>query len=155
MVYAATPIRATSTSLNPTTLQGWWKQITYYFSKSMLNNQEMWFLIGARKTQDFWRQSVARTTATVWNWSGKTFSPGVLLAVGYFSSFHIYFSARLDFPSPPLSAPGSPRMKIRALLSRTFDLLFFHHHSHCIFLLSISHNDIPVLAVPEPGLVAD
>ena len=22
-----------------------------------------------------------------------------------------YFSARLDFPSPPLSAPGSPRMK--------------------------------------------
>ena len=27
----------------------------------------------------------------------------------YFSSFHIYFSARLDFPSPPLSAPGSPR----------------------------------------------
>ena len=23
---------------------------------------------------------------------------------------HIYFSARLDFPSPPLSAPGSPRM---------------------------------------------
>ena len=74
MVYAATPIRATSTSLNPTTLQGWWKQITYYFSKSMLNNQEMWFLIGARKTQDFWRQSVARTTATVWNWSGKTLS---------------------------------------------------------------------------------
>ena len=33
-----------------------------------------------------------------------------LLAVLYFSSFHIYFSARLDFPSPPLSAPWSPRM---------------------------------------------
>ena len=45
-----------------------------------------------------------------WNWSGKTLSPGALLAVLYFSSFHIYFSARLDFPSPPLSAPGSPRM---------------------------------------------
>ena len=28
----------------------------------------------------------------------------------YFSSFHIYFPARLDFPSPPVSAPGSPRM---------------------------------------------
>ena len=28
----------------------------------------------------------------------------------YFSSFHIYFFARLDFPSLPLSAPGSPRM---------------------------------------------
>ena len=35
---------------------------------------------------------------------------GALLAVLYFSSFHMYFSARLDFPSPPLSAPGSPRM---------------------------------------------
>ena len=33
------------------------------------------------------------------------------LAVLYFSSFHIYLSARLDFPSPPLSALGSPRME--------------------------------------------
>ena len=58
----------------------------------------------------FWHQSEARTAATVWNWSGKTLSPGALLSVLYFSSFHIYFSARLDFPSTPLSAPGSPRM---------------------------------------------
>ena len=54
-------------------------------------------------------QSEARTVATVWNWSGKTLSPGALLAVLYFS-FVPYFSACLDFPSPPLSAPGSPRM---------------------------------------------
>ena len=59
----------------------------------------------------FWHQSEARTAATVWNWSGKTLSPGALLAVLYFSSFHIYFSALLDFLSPPLSAPGSPRMQ--------------------------------------------
>ena len=59
----------------------------------------------------FWHQSEARTAATVWNWSGKTLSPGALLAVLYFSSFHIYFSAGLHFPSPPLSAPGSPRMR--------------------------------------------
>ena len=38
-------------------------------------------------------------------------SPGALLAILYFFSFRIYFSARLDFPSPPLSAPGSPRMR--------------------------------------------
>ena len=69
-----------------------------------------WLLIGARKTQVFWHQSEARTAGTVWNWSGKTLSPGALLAVLYFSSFHIYFSAHLDFPSPQLSAPGSPRM---------------------------------------------
>ena len=35
-----------------------------------------------------------------------------LLTVLYFSSFHIYFSARLDFLSSPLSAPGSPRMRV-------------------------------------------
>ena len=69
-----------------------------------------WLLIGARKLVFFWHQSEARAAATVWNWSGKTLSPGALLAVLYFSSFHIYFSARLDFPSPPSSAPGSPRM---------------------------------------------
>ena len=76
-----------------------------------------WLLIGARKTQVFWHQSEARTAATVWNWSGKTLSPGALLAVLYFSSFHIYFSARLDFPSPPLSAPGSPRMRTRYMIT--------------------------------------
>ena len=69
-----------------------------------------WRLIGARKLLCFSVQSEGRTAATVWNWSCKTLSPGALLAVLYFSSFNTYFSARLDFPSPPLSAPGSPRM---------------------------------------------
>ena len=41
---------------------------------------------------------------------GQCLTRPALLAVLYFSSFHIYFSARLDFPSPPLSLPGSPRM---------------------------------------------
>ena len=68
-----------------------------------------WLLIGARKLVFFWHQSEARTAATVWNWSGKTLSPGALLAVLYFSSFHIYFPARLDFPHPlylPLGLQG-------------------------------------------------
>ena len=34
--------------------------------------------------------SEARTAATVWNMSGKTLSPGALLAVLYFSSRHIF-----------------------------------------------------------------
>ena len=38
----------------------------------------------------FWHQSEARTAATVWNWSGKTLSPGALLAVLYFSLCHIF-----------------------------------------------------------------
>ena len=70
-----------------------------------------WLLIGARKLVFFWHQSEAKTAATVWNWSGKTLSPGALLAVLYFS-FVPYFPACLDFPSPPLSAPGSPRMPL-------------------------------------------
>ena len=41
--------------------------------------------------QFFWHQSEARTAATVWNWSGKTLSPGALLAILYFSSCHIFF----------------------------------------------------------------
>ena len=68
----------------------------------------------------FWHQSEARTAAIVWNWSGKTLSPGALLAVLYFSSFHIYFSARLYFPSSPLSAPGSPRMVRRHCSTQCF-----------------------------------
>jgi len=34
-------------------------------------------LIGQKNTKVFWHQSEARTTATVWNWSGKTLSPGL------------------------------------------------------------------------------
>ena len=89
---------------------------TKSYHTSSKRSPPFWLLIGARKTQVFWHQSQARTAATVWNWSGKTLSPGALLAVLYFSSFHIYFSARLGFPSPPLSAPGSPRMPIHSCM---------------------------------------
>ena len=67
----------------------------------------------------FWYQSEARTAATVWNWSGKTSSPGALLAILYFSLFHIYFSARLDFPSPLYLALGL-RGWIKYIKSRAF-----------------------------------
>ena len=43
-----------------------------------------WLLIGARKLVFFWHQSKARMAGTVWKWSGKTLSPGALLAVLYF-----------------------------------------------------------------------
>ena len=76
-----------------------------------------------KNTKVFWHQSEVRTAATVWNWSGKTLSPGALLAVLYFFSCHI-FSARLDFRSPPLSAPGSPRMEIRRCAHWNCDTLF-------------------------------
>ena len=85
---------------------------TMSYQTSSKRSPPFWLLIGARKLVFFWHQSEARTAATVWNWSGKTLSQGGLLAVLYFSSFHINFSTRLDFPSPTLSAPGSPRLDI-------------------------------------------
>ena len=45
-------------------------------------------LIGQKNTNVFWHQSEARTIPTVWNWSGKTLSPGALLAVFHFLSPH-------------------------------------------------------------------
>ena len=86
---------------------------TMSYQTSSKRSPQFWLLIGDRKLVFFWHQSEARAAAIVWNWSGKTLSPGALLAVLYFSSCHIYFFARLDFPSPPLSAPGSPRMTPR------------------------------------------
>ena len=92
------------------------------YQTSSKRSSPSWLLIGARKLVFFWHQSEARTGATVWNWSGKTLSPGALLAVLYFS-FVPYFSTCLNFPSPPLSAPGSPRMgKIGSTEAHRYDL---------------------------------
>ena len=60
------------------------------YQTSSKRSPPFWLLIGARKLVFFWHQSEARTAATVWNWSGKTLSPGALLAVLYFSSRHIF-----------------------------------------------------------------
>ena len=82
---------------------------TMSYQTSSKRSPPFCLLIGQKNTKVFWHQSEVRTAATVWNWSGKTLSPGALLTVLYFS-FVPYFSACLDFPSPPLFAPGSPRM---------------------------------------------
>ena len=64
---------------------------TMSYQTSSKRSPPFWPLIGARKLVFFCHQSEARTAATVWNWSGKTLSPGALLAVLYFSSCHIFF----------------------------------------------------------------
>ena len=56
-------------------------------------------LIGHKKTKVFWHQSEARTTPTIWNWSGKTVSPGAPRFVLYFSSPK-FFSPVTTFPRP-------------------------------------------------------
>ena len=65
-------------------------------------------LIGQKNTKVSSHQSEVRTAATVWNWSGKTLSPGALLAVHYFSSCHIFPPVQ-TFPRPhhlPLGLRG-------------------------------------------------
>ena len=75
---------------------------TMSYQTSSKRSPPFWLLIGARKTQVFWHQSEARTAATVWKWSGKTLSPGALLAVLYFSSCHIFFHPFRLFLVPTL-----------------------------------------------------
>ena len=59
---------------------------TMSYQTSTKRSPPFWLLIGARKLLCFSAQSEARTVATVWNWSGKTLSPGALFAGLYFSS---------------------------------------------------------------------
>ena len=49
----------------------------------------------------FSAQSVGSIQTAVWNWPGKTLSPGAPL----FFLTNLFF-ARDDFPSPPLTAKG-------------------------------------------------
>ena len=72
---------------------------TMSYQTSSKRSPPFCLLIGQKNTKVFWHQSEARTTATVWNWSGKTLSPGALLTVLYFSSCHIFPPVQ-TFPCP-------------------------------------------------------
>ena len=63
---------------------------TMSYQTSSKRSPPFWLLIGARKLLCFSAQSEARMAATVWNWPLKTLSPGVLLAVLYYSSCRIF-----------------------------------------------------------------
>ena len=54
---------------------------TKSYQTSSKRSPPFWLLIVARKLVFFWHQSEGRTAATVWNWSGKTLSPGAFLVV--------------------------------------------------------------------------
>ena len=57
-------------------------------------------MIGQKKTKILWHQSEARTTPTVWNWSGKTLSPGALILVLDFSTREFFSRLFRLFPAP-------------------------------------------------------
>ena len=90
---------------------------TMSYQTSSKLSSSFWPLIGARKLLCFSALSEGRTAATVWNWSGKTWPRGS--SRRSFLFFVPYFPACLDFLSPPLSAPRSPRMFRRLLHEKT------------------------------------
>ena len=92
------------------------------YQTSSKRSPPFWLLIGARKLVFFWHQSEARTAATVWNWSGKTLSPGALLAVLYFSSCHIFFRPFRFFLVPTICPWVSEDGAIMALDHRRLGL---------------------------------
>ena len=63
---------------------------TMSYQTSSKRSPPFCLLIGQKNTKVFWHQSEVRTAATVWNWSGKTLSPGALLPVLYLCSCHIF-----------------------------------------------------------------
>ena len=101
-----------------------------------------------KNTKVFWHQSEVRTAATVWNWSGKTFSVPRGSSRRSLLFFVLYFPARSDFPSPPLSAPGSPRMTPTRKPYR-IGSLFSHKNGDfgAIFVREQSCSAAPILKV--------
>ena len=101
---------------------------TMSFQTSSKRSPPFWLLIGQKNTKVFWHQSEARTAATVWNWSGKTLSPGALLAVLYFSSCYI-FPPVYTFPRPhypPLGLRmGQPKLVVWLHPEFTIAVIFF------------------------------
>ena len=87
---------------------------TMSYQTSSKRSPPIWLLIGARKLVFFCHQSETRTAATVWNWSGKTLSPGALLAVLFFSSCLIFPPVQ-TFPCPhylPLGLRGWVKIQL-------------------------------------------
>ena len=59
---------------------------TMSYQTSSKRSPSFCLLIGQKNT----KVSGTKTVLTTWNWSGKTLSPGALLAFFYFCSFHIF-----------------------------------------------------------------
>ena len=78
---------------------------TMSYQTSSKRSPPFCLLIGARKLVFFWHQSEDRTASTVWNWSGKTLSPGALLAVLFFSSCLINFFRPFRLSLAPTICP--------------------------------------------------
>ena len=64
---------------------------TMSYQTSSKLSPSFWLLIGARKLLCFSAQSEGKTATTVWNWSGKTLSPG-------FSPFFTFLRAIFSSP---------------------------------------------------------
>ena len=96
-------------------------------------------------------QTSSRTAAAALasDWCQKTFV--------FFCPILPYFSARLDFPSPPLSAPGSPRMGCRMQLRYSWFQSNFKQLQMCqslyINYASFSITGLRLVSMPFKELI--
>ena len=99
-------------------------------------------LIGHKKTKVLWHQSEARTTPTVWNWSGKTVSPGAPRFVLYFSSPKFFFRP-LRLSLAPTNCPWVSEdegdQKTVSLNSSPSFILFFMFWLPLLFRHDLNH----------------
>ena len=91
------------------------------YQTSSKRSPPFWLLIDARKLLCFSvQQSEGRTAATNWNWSGKTLSPGALLAVLIFTFLRAIFSRPFRLSLAPTICPWVPEddLKTTPLLNK-------------------------------------
>ena len=109
-------------------------------------------LIGQKNTKVFWHQSEVRTASTIWNWSGKTLSPGALLTVLYFSLSYIFLPVQ-TLPRP-LYVPLGLRGWYFSFCHRRYKIfmLFFQQRNVSSFFISRSRSLSPFISLSFAGL---
>ena len=123
------------------------------YQTSFKRSPPFWLLIGARKLLCFSAQSEVRTAVTVWNWSGKTLSPGALLPVLYFSSCHI-FPPIESFPRHyylPLGLRGCSLWRVPQIIVKYASFCKVFQNVFCmnsLYLQNCSTDSFPLLLLP-------
>ena len=88
---------------------------TMSYQTSSKRSPPFYLLIGQKNTNVFWHQSEARTAATVWNWSGKSLSPGLFLSFFTFLRAIFFRPFRLSLAPticPWVSEDGRKRRRV-------------------------------------------
>ena len=101
------------------------------YQTSSKRSPPFWLLIGARKLVFFWHPSEARTAATVWNWSGKTLSPGLFLPFFTFLRALFFLPFRLSL-APTICPWVSEDVNNLVFIDKNAPREFQQFMEHCL-----------------------